>query len=73
MLLSTTRHRFHPRTEQDRERERRDAALRAQLADVAARLVSLEREQQTQFTRIAQLQHQIDELTRLLKRALTRE
>ncbi len=73
MLLSTTRHRFHPRNEQDRERERRDSALRAQLADVAARLVSLEREQQTQFTRIAQLQHQVDELTRFLKETLARE
>ena len=72
-MLFPTRHRFHPRSEQDRDRERRETAMRAQMADVMDRLGSLEREQQTQFKRIAQLQHQLDELTRLLKKAMQRE
>ena len=67
MLLSTTRHRFHPRSEQDRERERREAALRVQVSDLTSRIQVLEKEQQIQFKRIAELQQQLDQAMRLLK------
>jgi hypothetical protein len=58
---------------EDRARDWRDAALRAPMAELAARLTSLEDEQQTQFKRIAQLQHQVDELTRFLNKAVQKE
>jgi len=67
VLLSTTRHRFHPRSEQDRERERREAALRVQVSDLTSRIQVLEKEQQIQFKRIAELQQQLDQAMRLLK------
>ena len=60
MLLSTTRHRFHPRTEQDRERARREAALRAQVSNLTSRIEMLEKEQQVQLRRIGELQQQLD-------------
>jgi len=67
-VLTSTRHRFHPRTEQNRERERREAALRAQVSDLTSRIQVLEKEQQIQFKRIAELQQQLDHTMRLLKR-----
>lgn len=67
-MLTSTRHRFHPRTEQNRERERREAALRAQVSDLTSRIQVLEKEQQIQFKRIAELQQQLDHTMRLLKR-----
>jgi len=72
-LLFPTRHRYHPRAQQDRERDRRDAAFRAQVADLAVRLQALEKEQQIQFKRIAEIQHQLDALMRLVKKRLDAE
>jgi len=66
-VLLPARHRFQPRGEQDRERYRREAALRAQVADLTSRLQVLEKEQQIQFKRIAELQQQVDQAMRLLK------
>ena len=66
-MLFPTRHRFHPRAQQDRDRDRREAALRAEVADLTARIHVLEKEQQTQFKRIAQLQMQLDEALKLIK------
>jgi len=66
-VLLPARHRFHPRGEQDRERYRREAALRAQVTDLTSRLQVLEKEQQIQFKRIAELQQQVDQAMRLLK------
>ena len=70
-MLVPARARFHPRTQEERERRRRDAATRAELAALAERMHTLESEQQTQLKRIAQLQAQLDEALRLLK-SLTR-
>jgi hypothetical protein len=69
-LLFPSRHRYHPRTQQDRDRTRRDAAVRALIADLATRLSAFEKEQQVQFKRIADLQAQLDELVRLVKKNL---
>ncbi len=63
-MLFPARHRFHPRTQQDRDRQRREAALRAQLSDLEKRIQALEKEQQIQLKRIAQLQLQLDETTK---------
>jgi chaperonin cofactor prefoldin len=63
-MLFPARHRFHPRTQQDRDGHRREAALRAQLADLEKRIQSLEKEQQIQLTRIAELQLQLDKATK---------
>jgi hypothetical protein len=43
-------------------------ALRAELTLVATRLLKLEREQETQFRRIAQIQLELDEIKRLLEK-----
>jgi hypothetical protein len=67
MLLTTTPHRFHPRSADEKDKARRDIALRAQVADLTAHMGHIEREQQTQFTRIAEIQHQLDELKRLVQ------
>jgi hypothetical protein len=66
-MLFPARHRYHPRGQQDRDRDRRDAAVRAQMADLTTRMAAVEREQQIQFTRIAELQVQLDDLLRLVK------
>ena len=47
---------------------RGDAAIRAELTHVATRLIRLEREQDTQFQRIAQIQQELDDVKRLLKK-----
>jgi hypothetical protein len=47
---------------------KREHALRAELTHVATRLLKLEREQEVQFLRIAQIQQELDEITRLLKK-----
>lgn len=66
-MLFPTRHRFLPRSQQDRDRDRREATLRAELADLTSRIQVLEKEQQIQFKRIAELQQQLDQALRLLK------
>ena len=61
------RQRFHPRGQQDRDRIRREAEYRDQLADLAARLEALEKEQKTQMVRFAQIQAQIDHILKLIE------
>jgi hypothetical protein len=63
-MLFPARHRFHPRTQQDRERARREAALLAHLADLEKRIQALEKEQRIQLRRIAELQFQLDNATK---------
>lgn len=48
--------------------QRRDQAMRAELTHVATRLLKLEREQEVQFKRIAQIQQELDDIKRLLKK-----
>jgi len=67
-VLFPTRHRFHPRGQHDRERDRREATLRALVTELTTRIQLLEKEQQIQFKRIAELQHQLDQALRLIKR-----
>ena len=69
-MLFPARHRYHPRSQQERERDRRHAAVRAEVADVSTRLQTLEKEQRVQFKRIAEIQQQLDELMRVVKKRL---
>ena len=55
----------------DRSTARRVAALRALVTELATRTDKLHKEQDIQFRRIAQMQQDIDEIKRLLKK-LTR-
>lgn len=67
-MLFASPQRYHPRSAQEKDRGRRDAALRAQIADVTVKLSALEKEQQVQFKRIADIQCQLDDMARLLKK-----
>ncbi len=49
---------------------RRDVALRAELTHLSSQLVKIERDQEIQFRRIAEIQLELDELKRLLKRLI---
>jgi predicted nucleic acid-binding Zn-ribbon protein len=67
-MVSTASLRYLPRTPQDTANTRRTAAMRAELADLSTRFHKLEREQHVQFDRIAQIQAELDEIKRLLKK-----
>jgi hypothetical protein len=67
MLLTTTPHRFYPRSADEKEKARRDMALRAQVTELTARVEKIVREQDTQFRRIVEIQQQLDELKRLIQ------
>ena len=71
-MLFPARHRYHPRSQQDNDRKRRDAALRAQVADLAEHVMALEQEQQVQLKRIAEIQQQLDTVTKLLKQLVAK-
>ena len=45
---------------------RRDAALRAEVTQLTAQLVRLEKEQQVQFRRISDIQQELDAIKQLL-------
>ena len=45
-----------------------DSAIRAEMTHISTRLLKLEREQEVQFKRIAQIQHELDEMRRLLEK-----
>jgi len=47
---------------------KRDVSLRAEFTYLSTQLLRLEREQQPQFERIAQIQQELDETKQLLKR-----
>ncbi|HZR25800.1 MAG TPA: hypothetical protein VFA59_19535 [Vicinamibacterales bacterium] len=51
---------------------RRDHSTRAELTHMSTRLLKLEREQETQFRRIAQIQQELDEIKALLKKLAQR-
>jgi chaperonin cofactor prefoldin len=42
--------------------------VRAELTHLSTRLLKLEREQEIQFKRIAQIQHELDEIRRVLEK-----
>jgi hypothetical protein len=71
MLSAVTRvpatARYWPRSG-DKASPRPGPSVRAELVQLNTRLLAMEREQRIQFERIAQLQHQLDELTRLVKK-----
>ena len=46
---------------------RRDKAIRAELTHFASRLLEIERDQQIEFRRIAQMQQELDDIKRILK------
>jgi hypothetical protein len=47
---------------------RRDISLRAELTHLATVVVKLEREQETQLRRIAQIQQELDEIKHLIRK-----
>jgi uncharacterized sporulation protein YeaH/YhbH (DUF444 family) len=65
-MLFTGLHRNLPKS----PLSRRDVALRAELTHVSSQLVKIERDQEIQFRRIADIQQELDELKRMLKRLL---
>ena len=46
---------------------KRDHTVRSELTHISTRLLTLEREQEVQFKRIAQIQHELDEIKRILE------
>jgi hypothetical protein len=57
--------RFHPRSGD--KAAHLQQTLRAEIVQLNTRVLALEREQHVQFERMAQMQQQLDELTRLVK------
>ena len=68
-MLIASGHRFHPRSAQERERDRRDSAVRAQVAALVDQVNALDKEQRVQFRRIADIQAKLDEVLRVLKKS----
>jgi hypothetical protein len=69
MLQQLVGVRFLPRSAQNAAETRRVAALRASVAELASRLDKVVKEQDIQLQRIAQLQQDIDDIKRLLKKS----
>jgi hypothetical protein len=67
-MLQPSNHRHFPRSPLDR---RRDSALRAEITHLSTELLKLERNQEVQITRMAQIQQEVDEIKRLLKRLVS--
>jgi hypothetical protein len=72
-MLASVAARYFPRSEQESALRRRSAALQAAMKQLGDRVDDLQREQQTQFQRIAQIQADLDEIKRLLKRSRAKE
>ena len=68
MLSFTTVKRYLPRTPQEHSEVRRTAALRAQVEELTRTVAKLEREQDIQLQRIAQIQQTLDELAAIIKK-----
>jgi hypothetical protein len=68
MISLTGPARFVPRQAENAAERRRFAALRAAIDDLRTDFHKIEKEQQIQFQRIAQIQHSLDELTRVLRK-----
>jgi hypothetical protein len=69
-MLASTGHRYFPRSPQDSAALRREAAFRAQVSELREAMDRLEKEQAIQFQRFAQIQQELDEIRRLLKKAM---
>jgi uncharacterized sporulation protein YeaH/YhbH (DUF444 family) len=69
-MLASTGHRYFPRTAQDAAIARREAAFRAQLSELRDAVDRVEKEQAIQLKRFAQIQQELDEIRRLLKKAI---
>jgi predicted RNase H-like nuclease (RuvC/YqgF family) len=67
MLVFTPLPRYLPRTPQETAALRRAAELKATVTELNSHITKLEREQQIQLQRIAQLQQELDEVKRILK------
>jgi len=67
MLSGVTAPRYFPRTPQELAFDRRGAAVRAALGELSEQVAKLEREQQVQLQRIAQLQAEVDSLKAKLR------
>jgi hypothetical protein len=68
MLSSAAPVRFVPRQPEAAAERRRYAALRATIDDLAQNIGRIEKEQAIQLQRIAQIQQDLDELKRLLRK-----
>ena len=68
MMFPSAPQRFFPRSAETNAAARRQAALRALVSDLAVQVERLQKEQDTQFRRIAQIQQDVDEIKRLLKK-----
>jgi uncharacterized sporulation protein YeaH/YhbH (DUF444 family) len=67
-MLASTGHRYFPRSPQESAALRREAAFRAQVSELREAMERLEKEQAIQFQRFAQVQQELDEIRRLLKK-----
>jgi predicted nucleic acid-binding Zn-ribbon protein len=63
-MLFAPLHRHLPKT----PLSRRDQSLRAELTHLSTVVVKLEREQETQLRRIAEIQQELDEIKRLIRK-----
>jgi hypothetical protein len=68
MLSAVTRPRFSPRSAETNAQARRYAALRAVVTDLTAHVEKLQKDQDTQLRRIAQVQQELDEIKHLVKK-----
>ena len=66
MLFAASPHRFLPRSAEAIAASRREAAFRAQLAEIQEQLETVRKEQDVQFRRMAQIQQDIDEIKKVL-------
>ena len=70
-MLSRVSARYSPRSSEMNAQARRFAALRAEVADLAASVQKVQKDQDTQLHRIAQIQQELDELKRLIKKLVS--
>lgn len=68
MLFPASPKRFIPRSQEASAAVRRQAALQALVSDLVERVDGLQKEQNLTLRRIGQLQQDIDELKKLLKK-----
>ena len=68
MPMTTMVPRYLPRTPEERAEIRRRAAIQAEISALRDFMERVQREQQIQLQRIAQLQHAVDQLTITLKK-----
>jgi uncharacterized sporulation protein YeaH/YhbH (DUF444 family) len=69
-MLGSTGHRYFPRAAQDAAAARREAAFRAEVSELREMIGRLEKEQAIQLKRFAQMQQELDEIRRMLKKVI---